>query len=113
MSDVCARGGLFRLYFFHYLYLGGRPLNWLWISDECLTLLNDLKGRLNHNINNNSYHHVVHKVTRATDSLATPTRNFRGMLDTSSCKNWLMRSDIIYSVNLQILNTDWLRAVLI
>lgn len=54
---------------------GGRALNWLWISDECLTLLNDLKERLTLHNNNR---HMMYRVVRTTDSLAkTPTRSFR------------------------------------
>ena len=59
---------------------GGRPLNWLWISDECLTLLNDLKERLT--VHNNN--HGMSRVIRTTDTLAkTPTRSFRDINQSS------------------------------
>lgn len=56
--------------------LGGRPLNWLWVSNECLALLNELTERIT--LENNNNHPSIKK---SRDSLrVTPSRIVRGIV---------------------------------
>lgn len=62
-------------FLFVFFYLGGRPLNWLWISEECLTLMNDLQQRLYVYVNH-------HNMTISKDQktvLETPSRHYQGI----------------------------------
>ncbi|XP_046849687.1 nucleoporin NDC1-like [Xenia sp. Carnegie-2017] len=52
---------------------GGRPLNWLWISEECLTLMNDLQQRLYFYVNH--YNMTISKDQKTV--LETPSRHYQ------------------------------------
>ncbi|XP_028417902.1 nucleoporin NDC1-like [Dendronephthya gigantea] len=62
---------------------GGRPLNWLWISDDCLTCLNNLKERL---VSYDNHNHVAYRQSGTNESLGENKNQYFRARNQSSVK---------------------------